>query len=41
MRGFLKYLILFLIACVCSITMYYSLVPKENRIPIGIEIGKN
>ncbi len=41
MRGFLKYLILFVVACACSIAMYYSIVPEESRTPMSIEIKKN
>lgn len=40
MRGFFKYLLLFIVACACSIAMYYSVVPEENRIPISIEFNK-
>lgn len=38
MRGFLKYLLLFIIACVGAVVIYYQVVPDENRIPISIEI---
>ncbi len=40
MKGFLKYIILFIIACVGAIGIYYMVVPEENRIPFSIEIGK-
>lgn len=40
MKGFLKYLLLFVIACIGAIAIYYAVVPEENRIPISIEINK-
>lgn len=39
MRGFLKYIVLFIIACVGAIAIYYAVVPEENRIPFSIEIN--
>lgn len=40
MRGFIKYIILFTIACVCSIGIYYIVVPEESQTPISIELKK-
>lgn len=38
MRGFIKYIILFVVACVCSIGIYYMIVPEERQTPISVEI---
>ena len=38
MKGFFKYLLLFVIACICSICIYHEIVPEENKVPIGIDI---
>ena len=39
-KGFLKYFILFVIACVGAIAIYYYTVPSSERTPIGIEISE-
>lgn len=38
MKGFLKYLLLFAIACICSIVIYQAVIPEEQRVPFSIEI---
>lgn len=38
MKGFLKYLLLFIVACIFSICIYHQIVPEENKVPIGIEV---
>lgn len=38
MRGFFKYLLLFIIACVGAVAIYYQVVPEEKQIPFKIEI---
>lgn len=35
----LKYFFLFVIACILSILLYYYIVPKEDQVPISIEIA--
>ncbi len=40
MKGFLKYLLLFIIACIGAILIYYATVPENQRIPLSIEINK-
>ena len=40
MKGFFKYLLLFIIACIGAVAIYYISVPEKNRIPISIEINK-
>lgn len=37
MKGALKYILLFVVACVCSFVIYYYLGPEEEH-HIGIEI---
>ncbi len=37
MKGALKYILLFLVACLCSFVIYYYLGPKDNH-HIGIII---
>ena len=37
-KGFFKYFMLAVIACLGAVAIYYYVVPEENRIPIGIEI---
>jgi len=37
MRGFLKYLLLFIIACLGAVAIYYQVVEEDNRTPISIE----
>lgn len=39
-KASLKYIFLFIIACVLSIALYYYVVPKEEQKPINIEITK-
>lgn len=39
MRGITKLIILFVIACLSSILIYYMTVPEEKRIPFGIQIN--
>ena len=39
-KGLIKYGILLVVACVGAIAIYYYTVPKGERTPIGIEIGK-
>lgn len=36
MKGAIKYIILFLIACLCSIIIYYLVGPVEENHKIGI-----
>ncbi len=38
MKNFIKLFLLFLVACICSVSIYYLLVPKDKIIPISIEI---
>lgn len=38
MKGFFKYAVLFIVACIGAIAIYYQLVPEEKRIPFSIEI---
>ena len=40
LKGLAKYLVLFIVACVGAIAIYYYTVPEENRTPIKIEITK-
>ena len=37
-KGSIKYIFLAIIACVGAVAIYNIVVPKENRIPIGIVI---
>jgi hypothetical protein len=37
MKGFLKYLLLFIVACVFSICIYHQIVPEENKVLIHKE----
>lgn len=39
-RSFLKYFFLFVVACACSIALYYYVVPNDERVPISIEISE-
>ena len=39
-KGLIKYAVLFVVACVGAIAIYYYVVPEGERTPIGIEIGK-
>lgn len=40
MKGFAKYIFLFIIACIGAIAIHYAVVPPEERIPFSIEIKK-
>ncbi len=40
MKGFFKYFLLFVVACIGAIAIYYQIVPEEKRIPFSIEIKK-
>ena len=37
-KGFIKYSLLAIIACIGAVAIYYYVVPEENRIPIGIVV---
>ena len=37
-KGAIKYTLLAVVACVGAVAIYYYVVPKEDRIPIGIEV---
>lgn len=39
MKGFLKYLLLFVVACIGAILIYYATVPENKRIPLSIELN--
>lgn len=39
-KGFIKYFILALVACIGAIAIYNYVVPSEDRTPIGIEVTK-
>lgn len=39
-KGFIKYFFLAVVACIGAVIIYNYVVPKEDRIPIGIEIKK-
>lgn len=38
-KGIIKYCILFVIACIGAIAIYYYTVPESDRTPIGIEVS--
>lgn len=38
MKYFLKYILLFIVACVGAIAIYYAVVPEDKQIPIGIKV---
>lgn len=38
LKSTIKYTLLALVACVGAVAIYYYVVPKEDRIPIGIEV---
>lgn len=40
MKGTLKYIILFLIACICSIIIYYLVGPADEVHHIGIQYSE-
>ena len=41
MKGALKYIILAIIACICSIAIYYFVVPEAEASEIGITFHSN
>lgn len=40
MKSYIKLILLFLVACISSVAIYYLLVPEDKMVPISIEIRK-
>lgn len=38
MKNYIKLFLLLIIACVCSVAIYYMLVPEDKIVPISIEL---
>lgn len=40
LKASLKFFLLFIVACIGAVAIYYLIVPSEDRIPISVELYK-
>lgn len=38
LKAFFKFFLLFIVACVGAVAIYYFTVPEQDRIPMSIEV---